>query len=74
MPTKVFGNYFLFKWNLCSLLLKKAYEIKASQLKPIQVKAGLGDPPNEFTINDGWSGNFIRKYKLHFDKKNRKKF
>ena len=56
------------------MLLKKAYEIKASQLKPIQVKAGLGDPPNEFTINDGWSGNFIRKYKLHFDKKNRKKF
>ena len=40
----------------------------------IRVEAALGVPPKTFTTNDLECGNFIKKYGLHFDKKNQPEF
>ena len=36
-------------------------------IRPVQTKAGLGNPPTEFFTNDVEAANFMVKYGLRFD-------
>ena len=40
--------------------------MKASMLKHVRIKAGLNNPPNEYTNSDTEAANFMIKHSLHF--------
>ena len=48
--------------------------MKESMLYSIHVKAGLGDPPTEYTTNNVETRNFMSKHKLEFNPHNPKDF